>query len=94
MAASSLESHEVVLFSNVYAPINLPRKSLLWSHVKFFLSLAPYLPLILTREFNAISCLEEKRGGIAHLEPSSKHLRDNVKFVNLVDIKPNKRVFT
>ena len=43
--------------------------------------------------FNAITNLEEKRGGIARLGPSSSMLRENISYVNLIDVKPRSRIF-
>ena len=54
----------------------------------------PFLPWIVARDFNAITNLEEKRGGIARLGPSSTMLKDNIGFLNLIDVKPGSRIFT
>ena len=48
----------------------------------------------MARDFNAITNLEEKRGGIARLGPSSSMLRDNIGFLNLIDVKPGSGIFT
>ena len=45
-------------------------------------------------DFNAIINLEEKRGGIARLGPSSSMLRDNIGSLNLIDVKPGSGIFT
>lgn len=45
-------------------------------------------------DFNAISKLTEKRGGIARLEPSALLLCDNIDALNLVDIKPSNGKYT
>ena len=45
-------------------------------------------------DFNAITNLEEKRGGIARLGPSSSMLRDNIGSLNLIDVKPGSGIFT
>ena len=54
----------------------------------------PFLPWIVAGYFNVITNLEEKRGGIALLGPSSSMLRDNIGFLNLIDVKPRSRIFT
>ena len=45
-------------------------------------------------DFNAITNLEEKRGEIARLGPSSSMLRDNIGSLNLIDVKPGSGIFT
>ena len=45
-------------------------------------------------DFNAITNLEEKRGGIAQLGPSSSMLRDNIGSLNLIDVKPGSGIFS
>ena len=45
-------------------------------------------------DFNAVTNLEEKRGGISQLGPSSSMLRDNIGSLNLIDVKPSSRIFT
>ena len=65
------ESGESVLFSNVYAPVELQGKILTWNNIHFVHGLFPYLPWIIAGDFNAILDLSEKRGGVARLEPSS-----------------------
>ena len=92
--ASHFETGERCLFSIMYAPSDLVGKSPMWSHIKFFRSLDPFLPWIVARDFNAITNLEEKRGGIARLGPSSSMLRDNIGFLNLIDVKPGSGIFT
>ena len=54
----------------------------------------PFLPWIVAGDFNAITNLEEKRGGIAQLGPSSSMLRGNIGSLNLIDVKPRSRIFT
>ena len=62
---SHFEIGERCLFTNIYSPSDLVGKSLIWSHIIFFHSLDPFLPWIVARDFNVITNLEEKRGGIA-----------------------------
>ncbi|XP_059068347.1 uncharacterized protein LOC131858890 [Cryptomeria japonica] len=94
MIASSLETGEVILFSNIYAPTDLQGKQVLWSHIRLIHSMLPFHPWIIAGDFNAICELAEKRGGIGRLVPSALLLQDNIKFLNLVDIKPNNGQFT
>ncbi|XP_059076915.1 uncharacterized protein LOC131876138 [Cryptomeria japonica] len=91
---SSLEIGEVVLFSNIYAPIDLPCKHNLWSHVAGMRRLAPFHPWIMAADFNAILELSEKKGGVVRLEPSSVLFQDSISRLQLVDIKPSNGVFT
>ena len=63
--ASHFEIGERCLFSNIYSPSDLVSKSLMWSHIIFVRSLDPFLPWIVVGDFNAITNLEEKRGGIS-----------------------------
>ena len=44
--------------------------------------------------FNSITSLDEKRGGIARLDPSAHLLRDMIDSLHLIDVKPNNGVFT
>ena len=92
--ASHFETGERCLFSNMYAPSDLVGKSLMWSHIKYVRSLDLFLPWIVAGDFNAITNLEEKRGGIARLGPSSSMLRDNIGSLNLIDVKPGSGIFT
>ena len=48
----------------------------------------------MARDFNAITNLEEKRGKIARLGPSSSMPRDNTGSLNLIDVKPGSGIFT
>lgn len=93
MVASSMQSSEVNILTDVYALIDLSRKFFLSFHIKMVRSLASYLPWILARDFN-VSNMEEKRGGVVRLEHSSKLLRDNIDLLNLVNIKPSNGMFT
>ncbi len=90
---SHFEIGERCLFSNIYAPKDLVSKSLMWSHIIFFQSLDPFLPWILAGDFNVVTNLEEKRGGISRLGPSSSMLRDNIGSLNLIDVKPGSGIF-
>ena len=92
--ASHFETGERCFFSNIYAPSVLEGISLMWSHIIFVHSLDPFLPWIVAGDFNAITNLEEKRGEITRLGPSSSMLRDNISSLNLIDVKPSSGVFT
>jgi exonuclease III len=94
MIATCLETGEVILFSNIYAPIDFQGKQFLWSHIRLVRSMMPFYPWIMAGDFNAICELDEKSGGIGRLEPSALLLRDNINSLNLVDIKPNNGRFT
>ena len=67
MVASSLEIGEMILVTNVYAPIDLPGKIKLWSHIRYVKSYHPLLPLIVARDLNFVISLEEKWGRMARL---------------------------
>ncbi|XP_057871389.2 uncharacterized protein LOC131077832 [Cryptomeria japonica] len=94
MVASIFQTGERCLFSNIYAPTDLPGKTHLWDHINFVRSLEPFLPWILAGDFNVVISMDEKRGGLARLDPSSLLLRDNIGLLNLVDVKPINGVFT
>ena len=72
MVASSLEIGEMILVTNVYAPIDLHSKIKLWAHIRHVKSYYPFLPCIVARDFNSIVSLEEKWGGLTFLGPSSR----------------------
>lgn len=94
LVASCFETGERILLSNVYAPVEFQGKQLLWSHLHFVCSLAPFHPWILASDFNAIVELSEKRSGLARLEPSSLLLRDSIFDLNVFDVHPNNGHFT
>ena len=48
----------------------------------------------MARDFNVVTNLEEKRGGISQLGPSSSMLRNNIGSLNLIDVKPSSGIFT
>lgn len=91
--ASSLEIGEVIMFSNFYALTDFFGKAKLWAHIRYIQSLAPFHPWILASDLNSIVNLEEKRG-VEILEPSSILIRDNMSFMNLVDIKSSNGILT
>lgn len=64
------------------------------SQITFVHSLNHFLPQIVAGDFNVVTSLEEKRGGVSRLGPSSNMLRDNIGFLNLIDIKPGNGIFT
>ncbi|XP_059077196.1 uncharacterized protein LOC131876295 [Cryptomeria japonica] len=70
------------------------RKSSLWAHIQFIRALDPFLPWIMAGDFNAVTCLDEKRGGLARLDPSANLLRNMIGSLNLIDVKPTNGVFT
>ena len=94
MIASYLVTGEVILLSNIYAPIDFQGKQVLWSHIRMIHTMFPFHPWILTGDFNAICELAKKRGGTRRLEPSALLLQDNINSLNLVDIKPINGQFT
>lgn len=71
MVASALDSRETILITNIYAPIDIQGKIQLWAHLRFVRSCAPYLPWILGGDFNFVLSLDDKRGGLPRLGPSS-----------------------
>lgn len=94
MVASCFVSGETILFSNVYALVELQGKHILWANIRLVRSLFPYHPWIIGGDFNAITELAEKRGGTARLEASALLLQDNISALRLVDIKPGNGLFT
>ena len=60
MVSPCMESGEYVLFSNIYAPIDLKGKLLVWNNIHLVRSLFPYLAWIVAGDFNAILDLTEK----------------------------------
>ena len=60
MVSLCMELGEYVLFSNIYAPIDLKGKLLVWNNIHLVHSLFPYLPWIIARDFNVILDLTKK----------------------------------
>ena len=54
MVATTLDSGETILVTNVYAPIDIHGKIHLWDHIRYVCSCAPYFPWILGGDFNSI----------------------------------------
>lgn len=94
MVASSFLSREVIPLIDAYAPTDLPKKSNMWTHIHQVRYFSHLFPWILVGDFDAISCLEEKWGGVARLHLSSTLLRDNICCLNLVYINPGNGMFT
>ena len=92
--ATSLESGDVILFSNIYAPTSLQGKQVLWSHIRLIRSMLPFHPWILAGDFNVICELAEKRGGTGRLDPSTFLFFNIINTLNLVHVKPNNGQFT
>ncbi|XP_057862719.1 uncharacterized protein LOC131071037 [Cryptomeria japonica] len=69
-------------------------KSSLWAHIQFIQALDPFVPWIMAGDFNAVTCLDEKRGGLARLDPSANLFRNMISSLNLIDVKPTNGVFT
>lgn len=94
LVATCCVTGEILLFTNVYAPIDFIGKNLLWSHIGYVRSLAPLFPWILAGDFNAVLSLEEKRGGNPKLDPSAGLLRSNIESLRVVDITPSNGLYT
>ena len=94
LVATCCETGEILLFTNVYAPIDFVGKTLLWSHIGYVRSLAPLFPWILAGDFNAVVSLMEKQGGNPRLDPSAGLLRSNIERLRVMDIIPSNGLFT
>ena len=94
LVALNFETGERFFLSNIYAPTDFLGKSYLWTHISFIWSLDPFIPWIMARDFNAITSLEEKQGGLARLDPSSNFLRSMIGSLNLIDVKTSNGIFT
>ena len=94
MVASYLATGERCLLSNIYAPIDISGKSNLWAHISYIRALDPFLPWILVGDFNSVTRLDEKRGGVARLDPCTNIFRAMIDSLNLIDVKPTNGVFT
>jgi len=89
MVASALDSREVIMVTNVYAPIDLMGKEELWSHIQYVRNCHPYHPWVLVGDFNSVLSLEEKQGGLARLVLSSTLLWHYISLLHLSDVKPS-----
>ena len=94
MVASCLATRERCLLSSIYAPTNILGNSNLWAHISYIRALDLFLPWILAGDFNSITSLDEKCGGIPRLDPSANLFRDMIDSLKLIDVKPNNGVFT
>lgn len=94
LVASSFVTGERCPLSNIYAPTNLSGKLNLWAHIHFIRALDLFLPWIMAGDFNVVTCLDEKHGGLARLDPSTNLLKDMIGSLNFIDVKPSNGVFT
>lgn len=94
MAASNFEYIKIILLTNVYAPTKLLGRCQLWAHNRYVHSLGPFLPWIIVGDFNDIISLEEERGGVDRIDPSTTTFRENIDSLSLVDVRPCNGVFT
>lgn len=94
MVASILETDKTSLLSNIYALTYLIGKHHLWTHIHYIRNSTPLYPWIIVGNFNAITNLDEKRGGIQRLDPSYFLLHDNIAALNLVYVKHHNSQFT
>lgn len=94
LVTSWYETGECILLSNVYTHVEFLGKQLLWSHLHFVRSLAPYHLWVMAGNFNAIVELSEKRGGIPRLDPSALLFRDSISELNLINVFPSNGRFT
>ena len=94
MVAFSLDSGEVIMVTNVYAPVDLVGKEELWEHIQYVRNCHPYHPWVLAGDFNSVLSLEEKHGGLARLGPSSALLRKHISLLHLSDVKPSNGLYT
>lgn len=82
------------MVTNVYSLIYIHGKTLLWAHIRYVRSCAPFLPWVLASDFNSVLSFEEKGGGLATLGPSSDLFCENVDLLHLIDIKLYNGVYT
>ena len=95
MVAYALDSREVIMVTNVYAPIDLVGKEKIWSHIQYVRNCHPYHPWVLAGDFNLVLSLEEKQGGLARLGPSSSALLwHHISLLHLSDVKPSNGLYT
>lgn len=93
MITSCFEVGEMILVTNGYTPIDLLGKIQIWAHIRYVLSCHPFLPWIVVGDFNSVLILEDKRGGLAHLGPSSELLHENLDHFHIFDVKPLNGIF-
>ena len=94
MVASALDPREVIMITNVYAPVDFVGKKELWRHIQYVRNCHPFHHWVLARDFNSVLSLEEKQGGLARLGPSSALLRQHIAVLQLSDIKPSNGLYT
>lgn len=94
MIASSLDSGETILIPNFYTPIDICGKNQLWAHIKYVWSYAPYLPWILSSDFNSILSLAEKREGLSRFGPTRYLFQAQDNSLALLDVNPYNGIFT
>ena len=94
MVASALESGEVIMITNVYAPVDFVGKEELWRHIQYFRNCHSFHTWVLVGDFNSVLSLEEKQGGLARLGPSSALLCQHIALFHLSYVKPSNGLYT
>ena len=82
------------LFTNVYSPQRLEEKRLLLENLTKLHLRHPNTKAIYGGDFNMITSLREKKGGLRSLNSDADTFISFIKSANLVDIHPRNGLFT
>lgn len=88
-----VENSETYLCTNVYGPQNLEAKLNFLRSLFNLKQRYPQAKAIFGDDFNMITSLTKKRGGIRKLNRDSEAFLDFIRLANLVDVPPQKRCF-
>lgn len=90
----SLKSDSKFIIFNVYGPINIVKKKIVWAELSSVISKLKDSPIILGGDFNSILSLDEKVGGNQHLSLSSIEFKLWIDKLSLLEIPLNNGIFT
>lgn len=94
MSCRSLQRNECFFIVNVYGPVSMVEKRLLWQQIMDGLVNFRKGKGIIAGDFNATLNNEEKRGGSSHITNVQQDFQDFVDNNQLLDLQTKNGVFT
>ena len=80
--------------TNVYGPPRVKEKMQFMDSLRMIKGMSEGKPWILGGGFNLIRNLDEKKGGIRHLNPISEYFNEVIDNLELIDVRTNNGIFT